>query len=84
MTAPAPGSRIILKGGTIVSSEGEVRADLLIDDGRIVALDADLSEVAGEAIDVGGDRRGRLPTPTRSRRQPHTSGNADDGHGYCG
>ncbi|MEY2452760.1 MAG: dihydroorotase [Acidimicrobiaceae bacterium] len=44
---------IVLKGGRIIDATGERVADVLIDDdGRIAAIDADLS--AGRVIDAGG------------------------------
>lgn len=43
---------ILLKGGTIVRADGELVADILIDDERIVAIGHDLE--ADEVVDVSG------------------------------
>ncbi len=46
---------ILIQGGTVVTAEGESRADVLVDGEHIVAVGADLEAPAGaEIIDAGG------------------------------
>jgi dihydropyrimidinase len=44
----------IITNGTVVSSEGEYRADVLLDGGKIVALGSDLSSDGAQVIDASG------------------------------
>jgi dihydropyrimidinase len=44
----------IITNGTVVSSEGEYRADVLLDGGKIVALGSDLSSEGAQVIDASG------------------------------
>jgi allantoinase len=49
------GRLVAVTGGTLVTGEGQVRADLLLDDGRIAAWMADAGEAeADERIDASG------------------------------
>jgi dihydropyrimidinase len=52
---------LILSGGTVVNSSGTAQADVLVQDGKVVALGAGLSEVVGDAEVV--DCAGRLLLP---------------------
>jgi dihydroorotase-like cyclic amidohydrolase len=44
----------IIKGGTLVTSEERFRADVVIDDGTITAIEEDTDRTAEEVIDAGG------------------------------
>ena len=44
--------RIVLKGGTVVDSRGEQRADVAIEDGRVVEVGAELK--GADTVDVAG------------------------------
>jgi allantoinase len=48
------GGTTIIYGGTVVTSDGPVSADIVIRDERIEAIMADASEVEGDRIDAGG------------------------------
>jgi allantoinase len=55
MSVSVPGAVSVVTGGTVVTSDGPVRADLLLRDGRIAAIMADASEVeAQELVDAAG------------------------------
>jgi len=46
--------KTIIAGGTVVSSEGEYQADVLVDGGRIVAVGLDLPRDGTEVVDASG------------------------------
>ena len=46
---------ILIKGGTVVNADARQRADVLIDDGKILAVGSDIpAPVGAETIDAGG------------------------------
>ena len=45
---------ILIRGGTVVTAEGETRADVLIRDGLIEAVGVDLDASADRVVDAGG------------------------------
>ena len=45
---------ILIRGGTVVTAEGESRADVLIRDGLIEAVGPDLDASADRVVDAGG------------------------------
>jgi allantoinase len=45
---------LVIRGGTLVTPEGERRADLAVEAGRICAIDPELSGSAAETIDATG------------------------------
>ncbi len=52
-TGPAP--TVVVRGGTVLDEQGERRADVLVRDGRVVALHPDLDVPAGATVlDAGG------------------------------
>ena len=46
--------KTIIRNGVVVDSEGSVRADLLIEDGKISAIGSHIEEMDAEVIDAGG------------------------------
>ena len=46
--------KTIITGGTVVSSEGEYRADVLVEDGRITAVGLGLGGEGAEVVDASG------------------------------
>ena len=46
--------KTIITGGTVVNSEGEFRAEVLVDGGRIVAVGLDLPRDGAEVVDASG------------------------------
>ncbi len=46
--------RTVLRGGTVISAAGEARADVLIEDGQVAALQQDLHATADRDVDVSG------------------------------
>ncbi len=49
-----PGGDLLVRGGTLVTPEGTVRADILIEDGVIVGVGRDLRTSGHEVLDAGG------------------------------
>jgi len=47
-------SRKLIRGGTVVTAEGESRADVLIDGETIAAIGPDLDATGAEVVDAGG------------------------------
>src|SRR5450759_1001578 len=47
-----PHMKTIITGGTVVNSEGEYQADVLVDGGRIVAVGLDLPRDGAEVVDA--------------------------------
>jgi dihydropyrimidinase len=45
---------LVLRGGTVVDAAGSRRADVLVDDERIVAVGPDLEAAGAEVVDAGG------------------------------
>lgn len=45
---------LLVRGGTLVDAAGPHRADVLVRDGRIAAVGADLGAAGGEVVDAGG------------------------------
>ncbi|HMJ76351.1 MAG TPA: dihydroorotase [Iamia sp.] len=45
---------VVIKGGEVVDATGSRRADVLVVDGRIAAVGADLSEPGARVLDAGG------------------------------
>jgi len=46
--------KTIIAGGTVVNSEGEFRADVLVDGGQIVAIGLDLARDGAQVVDASG------------------------------
>ena len=46
--------RTLFKGGSLVSGRGVRRADLLVEDDKVVALGPGLKQEAGRVVDVSG------------------------------
>ena len=46
--------KTIVTGGTVVSSDGEFRADVLVDRGRIIAVGLDLPQEGARVVDASG------------------------------
>ena len=66
---------LIIRGGTVVTATGSRVADVAVADGRIVAIEADLSGPAAAADEVI-DATGLLVLPGR-RRRPHPHARRD-------
>lgn len=47
-------SDVVVRGGTLVTPEGEVEADLAVEDGRISSISVGIEGPAGEEIDASG------------------------------
>jgi dihydropyrimidinase len=65
------GPDLVIVGGTVVTARGSRRADVAVRDGRIEAIDADLSGPAGSARDVV-DATGLLVLPGAIDVHTHT------------
>jgi dihydropyrimidinase len=46
--------RLLFTGGTVVSADGSFKADVLVEDEKIVAVGTDLSADGGETVDASG------------------------------
>jgi|tagenome__1003787_1003787.scaffolds.fasta_scaffold20989765_11 allantoinase len=77
------GKRTLIFGGTVATEQGVLRADILIEDGRVSAIgDRGAFEVADEAIDASGlvampgaiDMHAHFEDPGHTEREDFTTG----------
>lgn len=47
-------TKLMFRGGSVVNAESTVEADVLVEDGRIVAVGRDLAEVGATVVDASG------------------------------
>ena len=65
---------LLFSGGTVATAEGSYRADVLVEDDKIVAVAAELEADGAEVADATGKLYAGL------HRRPHPHGHALRGH----